>query len=77
MLCEELDSIHGNFEGYTMKEFEETVFYKIRIVLLNYLKELAYYLFGFKIEEMTPTIRKLYKSKLDREKLLLKEFKIE
>ena len=70
MLCEEYDVKLTKKESYTMKEFKETEFYKIRVVLLNHLKELAYYLYDFKIEEMPPTIRKFYKSKLDGEKLL-------
>jgi hypothetical protein len=53
-----------------MKEFKDTEFNKIRVVLLNHLKELAYYLYDFKIEEMPTVIRGFYKSKLDREKLL-------
>lgn len=77
MLSKELDSKLDNLEGYTMKEFKETEFYKICLVLLNHLKELAYYLYDFKIEEMPPSIRKFYKSKLDREKLLSKEIIIE
>ena len=77
MLCEEYDCKLTKNESYTMKEFKETEFYKIRVVLLNHLKELAYYLYDFKIEEMPPTIRKFYKSKLDGEKLLSKEIIIE
>lgn len=77
MFCEEYDDRLTKNEIYTMKEFKQTEFYKIRVVLLNHLKELAYYLYDFKIEEMPPTIKQFYKSKLDREKLLLKDFSIE
>jgi hypothetical protein len=77
MLCEEYDCKLTKNESYTMKEFKETELYKICVVLLNHLKESAYYLYDFKIEEMPPTISGFYKGKLDREKLLLKEFIIE
>ncbi len=77
MLVEEYDSKLKDNENYSMKEYKVTEFYKIRVVLLNHLKELAYYLYDFKIDQMPQTIREFYKGKLDREKLLSKDFPME
>lgn len=76
MLVEEYDSKLDESESYSMKEYKETEFYKICVVLLNHLKELSYYLYDFKIDQMPPTIKGFYKDKLDREKLLSKDFPI-
>lgn len=77
MLIEGYDGILENNDNYSMKEYKETEFYKIRNVLLNHLKELAYYLYDYRIEQMPETIKRFYKVKLDREKLLSKDFPID
>lgn len=64
MLLEGYDIKLDEDKNYSMKEYKETEFYKIRIVLLNHLKEVSYYLYDFKIDKMPHTIKEFYKGKL-------------
>ena len=51
-------------ENYSMKEFKETEFYKIRFVLLSHLKEVAFYLYNFDEKKMPRKIKAFYKKKI-------------
>ena len=53
-------------ENYSMKEFKETEFYKIRFVLLSHLKEVAFYLYNFDETKMPRKIKAFYKEKIHR-----------
>ena len=54
------DKIDKN-EDYSLKEFKNTEFYKIRNVLLNHLKEVGFYLYDYKEETMPKKIKAFYK----------------
>jgi hypothetical protein len=58
------DRIDEN-ENYSMKEFKNTEFYKIRNVLLNHLKEVAFYLYSFDESKMPRKIKAFYKKKIN------------
>jgi hypothetical protein len=47
---------------YSLGEFKETEFYKIRFVLLNHLKEVGFYLYDYKEEIMPEKIKAFYKN---------------
>ena len=48
-------------ENYSLKEFKQTEFYKVRFVLLNHLKEVGFYLYDYKEETMPEKIKAFYK----------------
>lgn len=58
------DRIYEN-ENYSMKEFKNTEFYKIRNVLLNHLKEIAFYLYSYDESKMPRKIKAFYKKKIN------------
>jgi hypothetical protein len=58
------DRIDEN-ENYSMKEFKNTEFYKIRNVLLNHLKEIAFYLYSYDESKMPRKIKAFYKKKIN------------
>lgn len=47
---------------YSLGEFKQTEFYKIRFVLLNHLKEVGFYLYDYKEEIMPEKIKAFYKN---------------
>jgi hypothetical protein len=46
---------------YSLGQFKQTEFYKIRYVLLNHLKEVGFYLYDYKEEIMPEKIKAFYK----------------
>ncbi len=48
-------------ENYSLSEFKQTEFYKVRFVLLNHLKEVGFYLYDYKEEIMPEKIKAFYK----------------
>lgn len=58
------DRIDEN-ENYSMKDFKNTEFYKIRNVLLNHLKEIAFYLYSYDESKMPRKIKAFYKKKIN------------
>lgn len=54
------DRIDEN-ENYSLSEFKQTEFYKVRFILLNHLKEVGFYLYDYKEEIMPAKIKTFYK----------------
>jgi pyridoxine/pyridoxamine 5'-phosphate oxidase len=52
-------------ENYSLSEFKETEYYKIRFVLLSHLKEVAFYLYNFDEKKMPRKIKAFYKKKIN------------
>lgn len=48
-------------QNYSLSEFKQTEFYKVRFVLLNHLKEVGFYLYDYKEEIMPKKIKAFYK----------------
>lgn len=46
---------------YSLGQFKQTEFYKIRFVLLNHLKEVGFYLYDYKEEIMPEKIKAFYR----------------
>ena len=47
--------------NYSLGQFKQTEFYKIRFVLLNHLKEVGFYIYDYKEEIMPEKIKAFYK----------------